>query len=203
MKFAYTHRKDIAEQELDSLSRISTKFMNQVEDTLKKIRKDDVTLFLNENDRYRLLTLKVWVQRYRVDLRFILETLLPFWEQFVKRRSRKMKTRGLNVKVSTLVGKKSEEILQDQIRKKLPREINKRLWISMERERIFTIFALQERDEFTRKNGLKHMVDYKDPKKWARAYQKVIEAESKMREKIDTEMKKRPYRGNPFTDWTV
>jgi len=201
MKFSYTHRKDIAGQEESDLSKLANKFRRQVEAELSLIRDEPVTLFLNQNDEYRLLTLKTWTYKYKVSLKFILDELLPFWEQFVQRRSKRMKKAGLNVRVSTLIGKKSEVILQEQIKKRLPRDQNKRLWISLERERIFVSSLSRDRDQFTKK--LKHMTEYKDPRKWAKAYQRMIEEEQRLRDSIVTQLEKRPYRGNPFREETV
>src|ERR1700679_2847856 len=114
------NREELIEREVSSIDSISKDYLQSVETVVSKIRKVPVKLWITKPDQYRLLTLRAWEIKYKVSLENILQILLPFWERFVQRRSKKMKKAGLNVRVSTLTGKKSEQVLKDQLSKLYP-----------------------------------------------------------------------------------
>lgn len=197
-------KERLASKEYDNLGTLASEFTGKVRNTLEKIRRaegstDKVHLWLKQSDQYKLLTLKVWSVKYRVSLRYILETLVPFWEKFVQRRSKKMKRSGLNVRVSTLVGKKSHSILIESIKRDFPNGLNKIMYIAKERERLYKL-ALDDDDMKVKQKSL---VDYSSPDRYVEAYKKSIQAVSKEREEFTAQMKTRPYRGNPFLPETV
>jgi len=104
-----------------------------------------------------------------------------------------MKQAGLNVRVATLTGKKSEVILLEQIRKDFPDGLNKVLWINKEKDRLFRL----TQDDMKVKS--KTLLDYNSPKKYVEAYRHQIKNISTDKEKFEDTMKERPYRTNPFT----
>ncbi len=114
-------RKNLIRSEVKALDSISKEYLSHIEDILSSIRNERVKLWLTKPDQYRLLTLRAWESKYKVDTRNILQLLLPFWEAFIQRRSRKMKRIGLNVKVSTLTGKKSEQVLVEHLKLQYPK----------------------------------------------------------------------------------
>src|SRR6266700_4834685 len=63
-------------------------------------------------DQLRLLTLTGWEQKYKVSIKWMLQQLVPFWK---KRFARYQKGQGLGFRIATLVGKKSEQMLQQRI----------------------------------------------------------------------------------------
>jgi len=206
-------RSDIIEREMENLDRLANSYMHQVERELREIRKDNVNLFLNQKDKYRLLTLRVWSDKYKVDLKFILSTLVPFWEKFIQRRSKKMKQSGLNVRVSTLTGNKSEEILQDSIKRAFPNGENKILWVAERREEIIQhyltrIKKISESDGVHSRSDpsrledetgrILNITDFSTPGNYLKYYRKWIRREQLAREKVQTEMRKRNFRNNPF-----
>lgn len=192
-----TYREKLGKKELDNLDRLAVEFTHSVELSLSRIRGESVTLWLKKQDMYKLLKLKVWSQKYRVGVPYILKTLLPFWEQFVQRHSKKMKKQGLNVRVSTLIGKKSEVILQDVIKRDYPNDLQKTLYIATERERLYRIAEARDSDEFKVKS--KSLLNSTSPKQYVTAYRHRIKETQKLREKFEAEMQLRNYRGNPFT----
>jgi hypothetical protein len=205
-------KADIVKRELKQLNRLVSNYFTYVEYTLSEMRNERVTLWLTDKDKESLLILKTWEDKYKVSLRFILLILLPFWESFVQRRSRKMKRAGLNVRVSTLTGKKSEQILVENINKLYPNEENKQIWISHERERIIQneLTKLGKKyDDGVRSRGdpsamrdsdgrILNLTDFSTPKQYLNYYRKLMHKEHITRDRIETEMKKRSYRGNPF-----
>src|SRR6266404_7346656 len=181
------NKKEIIESELEELDTLSNKFMERCRQELTKIRKEEVRLFLTTNDKYKLLILRSWEIKYQVPLSYILKTLVPFWEQFIFRRSRKMKQRGFNVKISTLTGKKSEQILIQMITKDFNGK-NKILFISSEQDRILNKYTKVSDD-----------IKVKTPKvtsvrKYVKSYKYNIQKNHKLREKIIHQFVQRPYR---------
>jgi hypothetical protein len=195
------NRKELIERELEDLDQISNSFQNTVQDTLSVIRNTRSFLYLKQPDRYRLLILKSWIDRYNVSLRYILETVLPFWESFVQKRSPRLKGRGLNVRVSTLTGKKSESILQEQIKKDFPNGANYVISNNQERERIISRSHYLD----SRHRDLDNRVDNRRTKigsleRLVRHYRYTTRKESKYRMKLSDKFQERPYRTNPFLD---
>jgi hypothetical protein len=75
-------------------------------------------------DELRLLTLAVWAERYKVSLEFVVTTLVTFWSKVVRAKARG----GIGVKIWTLVGKKSHEVLLEEIARQYPNKENEDEW---------------------------------------------------------------------------
>ena len=195
----------LARKEMRNLDSLATEYTYKVAKELSKIRKEQVTLYIRMPDKYRLLKLKVWSEKYRVPLIFILSTLIPLWESFIQRRSRQVKREGLNVRVSTLTGKKSEEFLKEAIKKEFPDGANKQLWIAKHRERILAkaILDSQDKDLLTRSQKVQDLSEFTTPKQYVAYYRRRVRYLSSSREKIIQQMEERPYRSNPFVERTV
>jgi|HubBroStandDraft_2_1064218.scaffolds.fasta_scaffold92145_1 hypothetical protein len=205
-------REELQEREYKDLDSIAKNYLQHVEVILGEIRKERIKLWMQKPDMYRLLTLRTWETKYRIDTRTLLQTLLPFWERFVQRRSKKMKKAGLNVRVSTLTGKKSEQVLKDQLKVMYPSQENVMLYISNERERIIQNYLkrLEKKgDDGVRSrsdpsgmyadNGKpKTLLDFSTPDAFMKYYRKWIRKEQLAREEVETELKKYAFRGNPF-----
>ena len=206
------NRKDIIEREVEKLDRISNQYSYEVEDVLEKIRGTRVKLWLTKDNKYRLLVLRTWEIKYKVDLEFILQTLLPVWDKFTRTRSRFAKTGALNVRPATLVGKKSEQILQDAIKKEYKNGQNIKLWMMERREEIIEshLKQLRKRDMLssradpssmlTESGVLKDLPDFSNPEKYVKYYAKYIRKERDIREKVEEMFTKLPYRDNPFCE---
>lgn len=193
------NREELIRMELDNISGLASRNLKDIENTLSIIRKEKVNLYLNTNDIYRLLILRSWVIRYKVSMEYILRNILVFWEAFVQRRSRKMKSAGLNVRVSTLTGKKSEEILQQMIQKDFPNGLNKVIWKTNNQERIFRIKpndGIQTVNTVNTKTKTKARTLHK----YVKQYKYKIKKENKRREKIQDIFQTKNYRDNPFME---
>src|SRR4051812_36549240 len=140
--------KDLAEEEYDNLKPLAKRFQQEVEEALAKIRGHKVRLYLPESDMYRLLKLKTWSQVYSVDLRYILVKLLPFWQQFIRKRTKRIKSEGLGIRVGTLTGKKSEEMLINFIHEDFPSGQNELFKRARRQERIINkVFERDNKDD--------------------------------------------------------
>lgn len=208
-------REELIERENEALVRLTKEYIFKLEDILSRIRKTKVKLWLNKNDRMRLLTLRTWEIKHKVDLKTILEILLPFWEGFVQKRSRKTKSKGLNVRVSTLTGKKSEQILVDNLKKIFPSNENRTLWMIKEKERItFNYLKRLEKQSKRSDDGVrsrndpsrmyaengraKTIEDFASPDSFMKYYRKYMKREQIVREEVEEIFKKYGYRNNPF-----
>jgi hypothetical protein len=192
------NRKELIERELEDLPRLAQDFVHEVEAVVTKIRNEEnekCTLYLTDKDKYRLLILRSWTIRYKVSLRYILNQLLPFWESFIQRRSKKMKSRGLNVQVSTLTGKKSEDILKQCIEKDYPNNLNISLWKTSEQERLYKAALEAELA------GIKvRQPNIKTLERYVTYYKYSVSREVKRRERVERSFQKMPYRDNAFTE---
>jgi hypothetical protein len=205
-------KQELIEREIKALDTLSKEYIHHIEDVLSSIRNEPVKLWLQKQDQYRLLTLRAWESKYKVNTRDILQILLPFWEYLIKRRSRKIKKAGLNVRVTTLIGKKSEQVLIEGIKQRFPNRENVLLFTSSHRERIIQTYLKKlkkQTDDGVRSHSdpssmygtsgkVLTLLDFSTPAAFMKYYRKYMQKESLAREQVETEMKKRAYRNNPF-----
>lgn len=169
------------ERRLLSLSSMMTQ---RVEEIMKK--QFGVSYFrLSKEDELRLLTLLGWEIQYKISLDWILMKLVPVWRSRFGKFKRKQ---AFGTRVSTLVGKKSEEILKEAIAKELPDNIEH--WKGLEQNRQW---------ELVRDRGFSKE-DWTDARKQIRRYVKACEQERENRRKFSKRMAKRNYRNNPWTE---
>lgn len=192
--------RDLAQEEHDNLKLLAQAFTSEVEKVLSKMRHEKVRLFLPENEQYRLLKLRVWTEIYSVDLKYILERLLPFWQQFVRKRTKRIRSEGLGVRVGTLTGKKSAEMLRNFIIEDFPAGQNEILRRAHLQEKIISrILDSRSKNEIkTTADVARGVLDFPDPKGYLQYYNRRIRKLNEAREDIIEEMIKRPFRGNPF-----
>jgi hypothetical protein len=191
--------QQLARHELHDLEMTANTFAQRVETALSTYRKDKVRLFLPDKEKYRLLKLRVWMERYNVDLLYILERLIPLWEGFIKRRTKALKSQGLGVKVATLTGKKSEQFLKDMVDRDYPSDTNKELVRINKQNRILNREKSVVEDGIkTKSDGMKNLFDFNSPKGYMQYYKRRISRQTHHREHIIQLLKKYPYRGNPF-----
>jgi len=86
-------------------------------------------------DQLRLLNWKCWIEKYHVSLSFVVETLVPYWTKKIMERTRRpYKTGyGWGVKISTLTGPVSEDILKNRIIREFPDGENDTDWKNKQR----------------------------------------------------------------------
>lgn len=89
---------------------------------------------ISDMDGMRLLRLKLWSRRYKVSIRFILQVLIPFWTRQFNKAGR-FRSSSLGVRIITLTGRKSEEVLKEAIATAYPARENELEWRWEERER--------------------------------------------------------------------
>lgn len=109
------------------LERESHAWQYTVETELSKVVKRTIRMRLTRLDQQRLLTLRAWVIRYKVSLHFILSALMSFW---LKKGFKARTDAYLGIRVSSLVGKHSKRLLEDELLKRFPNNENIAAWKS-------------------------------------------------------------------------
>jgi hypothetical protein len=139
---------------------------------------------LKQEDEIRCLRLEQWEDRYKVSLRFILTSIVPIW----KRKFARYAAGAFGVKIPTLVGEKSEEILKGKIEELFPDGENIRQWKATQQQRQWALF----------REGIRQKENWEEPGQAVRDYQQRMEREREARKKFEKKAKLRPYRGNPW-----
>jgi hypothetical protein len=139
---------------------------------------------LKEEDEIRCLRLVQWEEKYHVSLRFILTTIVPIWKQKFARYS----AGAFGVKIPTLVGQKSEEILKQKIAELSPNGEHIQVWRAREQQRQWSRY----------REGIRQKENWEDPGKAVTDYQHRMERERELRKEFEAKARLRPYRGNPW-----
>lgn len=137
-----------------------------------------------KEDDIRLLRLAQWEEKYFVPLEWILQTLVPIWRAKFSRHGH----RGLGVRIPTLVGNKSEEILTREILRTWPDGQHIAQWRA----------KTQELQWAAERQGIRTREDWEHPLKAARLYQQRMMREREKRKQFQRIACRRPYRGNPW-----
>jgi hypothetical protein len=155
-----------------------------------------IHLYVKDKDKPRLLTLKVWSQKYHIPIRYILRILVPYY------RERRWKTRApkegkrLGVTIPTLVGKHSELILKQQLLRDFPAGEHHQTWKWTQIRKL--LVRREGVDEFAPK--VKSLMDFQSVREFVSQYRKKSLRHRKEWDKEcqTKENRRRPYRGNPF-----
>ncbi len=139
----------------------------------------------SKEDELRLIRLLQWRERYHVSISWMLGQLIPYWRGKFSQYSRHKQ--GLGVTISTLVGKKSEEIIQTKIAQEFPDEELIKRWQSAQQQKQWSEIFDGSRKE-----------DWEHPAAAVAQYKRRIETERKERTACEQELRKRRYRTNPW-----
>lgn len=201
---------------MKEMTLISKMYVSRIQKALRLLRQDDrLSLYFTDKDRIRLLTLRVWEKKYKIDTLTMLHILIPFWDRFMNKRVKRI-SKSLGVRVATLTGKKSEQILVDTLHQTFPNQENVALWMSSQREQIISdeLKRVKKSDKFGPRvdpssmeddetGKILGLTDFSSPAKYLRYYRKWIRKEQAQRDRIQNEMRKYPYRNNPFLEETL
>lgn len=146
-------------------------------------------------DKLRLLKLDIWCQKYKVSLRFILRAILPYYFSAQKKYQRG-RGNSLGIRIATLCGKKSEEILGYWLSKAFPDRENLNMW-QHERQKEIIDSRLGIDEDITHRKSLLECRSVKD---YIRKYRQHIRAERESLEQVtdNPNNKLRAYRDSPW-----
>jgi hypothetical protein len=191
--------KQLAKIEKSELNMLCDSFRQEVEEVVSKIRGERFRFYqIPQNELYRLLRLRVWVERYQVDLTYILSKLLPFWKTWIPKKTKSLVGQGLGVRISTLTGKKSEQLLKEFIGQDFPSDQHKALRRSYLQNELLDKCMNASEDGIKTANQDKSLFDFTNPRGYLQYYKRRIRHQQFKRERIVQQFKERPYRGNPF-----
>lgn len=151
---------------------------------------------LSPTDELRLFKLITWRDRYKVSIRFILKTLVPYYAEKFKRFSGRKDSLGC--KLATLLGKKSEVMLRDAIAREFPNDEHVSLWNQEMQYAILDTEAGDDEEEFISKP--KDMLHFNTPAEYIKSYRRRVNVRRRDLQKLveDPRRKLRQWRGNPF-----
>jgi hypothetical protein len=160
-------------------------FLNELRRSLAQVdgkSEDEIDLYntLSRQDQLRLLNLKVWTERYRVPLTWILRVLLH--EYFGEHR--RSYNRSIGLRVSSFTGRKAEKYLADRIAQEFPN------W-QLERQ-----FLAERRQRLLERHGAKplKMTDLNPS-----TYQQQMDERARLEESA-RKLFSRPWRNNPWRE---
>lgn len=139
---------------------------------------------LKPEDEIRCLRLEQWEQKYRVSLKWIILTLVPIW----KKKFARYASGAFGVKIATLVGDKSEEILRCKILELFPDGENIRQWKAGEQQRQWSRY----------REGIRQRENWEYPSQAVTDYQQRMMREREARKSFEKKAQRREYRNNPW-----
>lgn len=144
-------------------------------------------------DQVRLLKLRMWEQKYRVSLKYILDTLVPHYEKLGKRKTGRANSKGLGTTIAILTGPAAEEYLCERIAKDFPDNENVIDWKEKERQRCLALLDKEELIGRPRK-----ILSYPTLSEYMKVYRKKVEKARRSTSKRETKLAKQPWRNNPW-----
>ena len=84
-------------------------------------------LHITPDNGLRLMTLWTWMDRYLVDLEFVMDAIVPYHMERVGKKHRK-NPRSIGFQIGTMVGKTSELLLREAIEREFPNGEHVSLW---------------------------------------------------------------------------
>lgn len=182
-------------QERRKLQFLPSRFTAQVNKALER-NFDREFIRVSTLDQLRLLALRVWMEKYKVSLDYILQVVVPFcWS---RTRGRYRSSRSLGIRIATLVGQKSEKALREQIAKDFDQGEN----ISIANwERLQSILqARRVREDGDVQLRAKTLSDYQSVQQYVKAYRtKISNKQFQFQKELnDPENLKRHYRTSPW-----
>lgn len=174
-----------------------TKIFDEVETELKK--SFGKSLFRpKQDDQYRLLRLRVWSERYKVSISYILSVLIPHFERISNKyrgNARSTVSKGIGTTISVLTGQAAESILVEHLERSYPDNEHVISWKQDKQKECLAILA--EQDEIILKKP-KTVLQYPTLKAYTKAYSERIDNKRKIEEKLVVQLSRQPWRGNPF-----
>lgn len=167
--------------------------------TIDKILREklDRRIFGNPSleDQMRLLSIRTWSQKYKVEPEFIVELLVPYWaKRFERKRIDPSKPKGIGCRIATLCGDKSEEILVSELHRLYPEQEQIRIWKSREQEK-----QLRQEELFS-ENESESKLSADTPDKFIQKYRRrVITSRKEFQSKLNSgKLIKRRYPDSPW-----
>ncbi len=142
-------------------------------------------------DQQRLLSLRTWTIKYRVDLEFILRILVGYWSaRFSNHTKFKKGNSGLGCKIATLCGDASEAILASRLKEDYPNNEQLAIWKTHEQEK-----QLRRNEELVETKIMAQTLD----QYVAKYRRKVIKERKEYHQKINSgKLTRRQYPGSPW-----
>ena len=167
---------------------------NEINAALRNLYPDKQIWNITLQDQLRLVKLKVWSERYSLPVTYILLKLLEYhWSRLPKPQRDKAKaSKGLGIRIATLIGSVSERHLKDCIFQDFPDGDHLVVFKEAERDRIVDL--LEEELPSRPKGVLWH----KTISNFIESYTRNLQSTQKTDSSYAKKLSKIPYRGNPW-----
>lgn len=179
------------------INSVTSDFVMQVDALLRKQFNKQI-FYPRQDDQHRLLKLRIWSERHKVSVGYILSVLIPYFEKLSykhSRRPREKVSKGIGTTIAILTGSTAEAYLADQILKDFPDGENVLAW--KEDRRTDCLRQIELDDELpTRKP--KGILQYNSVASYRKAYLSRIKRTRDTEDKLVQQLSKQPWRGNPF-----
>jgi hypothetical protein len=190
--------QDVVRREKKLLNRLPIRLQNEVNKILEEMY-GKLIYRLTPDNRLRLMTLWTWMDRYKVDMRFVLAAVVPYHLERIAngpKRKRKSNPKSLGFAVGTMVGKTSEKILQQAIERGFPNGENLSLW---QWERMQEVMRKREKEAGEDATATRRQ--FESIGQYVKAYKRRVYAKRRdfEREQRRTANTRRHYRTNPWT----
>jgi hypothetical protein len=172
--------------------------LNELEkeiDTILRKNFDKRLYYPKREDSIRLLKLRVWENRYKVTLEYILGVLIPHFAKMSERFRRKVSS-GIGTTIPILTGQAAEEFLKLRISKDFPNNENVLDW--KERYKTICLKKIKESEGTIPSRKSRGVLQFKSVNAFLKAYEAKIEAARKEDRIAEKSLAKQPWRGNPW-----
>lgn len=167
-------------------------------DSLLRKQFNKQLFYPKQDDQYRLLKLRVWSERHKVSIGYILSVLVPHYEKMAYKHSNKPRekvSKGIGTTISVLTGPSAEAYLVEQMAKDFPDSENVVSWKEDKKHECLRKLAAE--DEVSSKKP-KTILQYTSIAAYRKAYIQRITNSRNTEEKVIKQLSKQPWRGNPF-----
>lgn len=193
-------RRKWAHQEQQALAKQVSKVIGVLAETLREDfegRRLYVSSMPKET-RYRLYQFWIWKQRYKVSIRWMLNVLLPVYHKRMQKIVPGKGSNSLGVRIPTLTGKKSGEIIEMAVDNFFPSGGNYTEELQERRRQLVADRTEGDDEDFVVRR--KELQDFPTPEAYAKYYARRIKRSRKATAKVVKTLEKnpKPYRGNPF-----
>ncbi len=161
----------------DKLDEVLFTTLNQFQDLASEVLNRKIYLRPSRNDQLKLLNFYTWADKYGLSRKELLSLLLQVWA------GKYSKSKGLGISISTLLGKKSKEIVIAYVKKTYKSKENFGLLRQQAIEKIIPPIVVEE---------------VLDPFEYITTYRARLDVYKEKDEKLAKKFKRRRWRGNPF-----
>jgi len=183
-------KSEIVKHEIAALRSRSFRALVILLRTVRKMDGKPPFIRLAPRERYRLMILVAWAEKYKVPLPFVYQTLVSYWRQKTKRPGKRIALLGARLR--SLTSKTSESILLSAIEREFPGAENIFEWKERKKKQLLGLTEQRGRPM--------QLLNLLSPDEILYNYDRRVRRRAKRMERASgsDKRKKRAWRGNPW-----